>query len=184
MIERSSIALGMPPWWGRAAAGLATARGTRTMIGVRRDEQAPALRARGVHAVTRGDPERFVSQVREYLDGGADVAFDTTGSWLPATIPALTVHGRVAVIAAPADGYERLPMRDLYRRGAHTIGMNSALRDMVACAGLLDELRIPLESGALPAPTAVVTRRLDNAIATYRDIASGARGKFVLTPVE
>jgi hypothetical protein len=29
-----------------------------------------------------------------------------------------------------------------------------------------------------------MTRRLDDAIATYRDMASGVRGKFVLTPVE
>jgi NADPH:quinone reductase-like Zn-dependent oxidoreductase len=169
---------------GGAAVGIATARGARIMVGVRREEQASALRAQGVHAVTLSDPEGFVSQVRAYFDGGADVVFDTTGSWLPATIPALTAHGRVPVIAAPASGYERLPVRDLYRLGAHIIGVSSALRGTVSCVGLLEELRILFESGALRPPTGVMTRRLDDAIATYRDMASGVRGKFVLTPVE
>ncbi len=72
------------------------------------------------------------------LPGGAEVIFDTTGFWLEAAVPALAAFGRLAIIAAPADGHVRLPALNLYRRGGSVVGINSLLYGVETCAGFLD----------------------------------------------
>lgn len=166
---------------GRAALALATARGAPATVAVRRDAQATELRDAGVHAVTLDDGD-FAADVRRHLDGDADVVFDATGHQLPAAVGALAPGGRVCVIAAPPDGHERVPIRDLYRRGASIIGVNSLLHDTVATAGTLDTLRLSFEQGELPRPDNLALKPLDDAVSVYRTVAAGTREKFVLTP--
>lgn len=175
--ETTAVVIGMGAV-GAAARALAAARDARVLVAVRRAEQAAELRARGIDAVVL-DAE-LASAVQDSFGGGADVVFDTTGLWLPAAVPALAVGGRVAVIAAPADGHERVPVLALYRRGASIVGVNSALHDSVACSAGLDALRPMFESGDLEPPANVIARPLSAAVQTYRDLAAGPSGKFVL----
>lgn len=164
---------------GTAAYALAVARGARTAVGVRRAEHADALRARGVTVFLLGDVEEFAARARDHFGGGADVVLDTTGFWLPAAIPVLGQGGRVAVIAAPADGHERVPVLGLYRMGASIVGVNSALHDTIAGAAALATLCGAFEAGILPAPSGIVTRNLEEAVETYRDMAAGSTDKYV-----
>ncbi|MDG3013160.1 hypothetical protein [Speluncibacter jeojiensis] len=61
-------------------------------------------------------------------------------------------------------------------------GVNSALHDTIAGAAGLDALRPMFESGDLEPPVNVFARPLSAAVETYRDLAAGAPGKFVLVP--
>ncbi len=162
---------------GGAARALAAARGARVLVAVRRIEQAGELRARGIHTVVLGDD--LAADVRTHFGDAAEVVFDTTGFWLPLAVPALAPGGRVAIIAAPADGHERVPVLDFYRRGATLVGVNSARHDTTTSAASLNALRGLFESGALPAPEGMVERPLLKAVETYRDLAAGATDKFV-----
>ncbi|MFD6252800.1 hypothetical protein ACFWF7_10165 [Nocardia sp. NPDC060256] len=85
---------------------------------------------------------------------------------------------------APADGHERVPVLDLYRRGGTLVGVNSARHDTIASAASLNSLGELFDSGALPVPTGIVARPLDQAVATYRELAAGANDKFVFTDTE
>lgn len=156
---------------GRAAHDLAVARKAEVTVCVRRAEQASALRDKGIDAVELADE----------VPGPADVVFDTTGAWLPPSVEALAAGGRIAVIAAPADGIVAVPVLDLYRRGGTIVGVNSLLHDSVATAAMLDELRTGFESGVLPAPGAAVSRPLAEAIEVYRTFDAGTRDRYVLT---
>jgi NADPH:quinone reductase-like Zn-dependent oxidoreductase len=101
------------------------------------------------------------------LGGSAEVVLDTTGTCLAPAIGALTVGGRVAVIAAPPSGRVEVPVLDLYRRGGSIIGVNSLMRDSVATAWALDMLRIAFDTGSLPRPGAVMERPLAEAAEIY-----------------
>ncbi|MFI6998725.1 zinc-binding alcohol dehydrogenase family protein [Nocardia sp. NPDC050175] len=169
---------------GTAAYLLASARGADVVVGVRRSEHADELRARGIEAIVLDDTEKFAAQVRDRFADGAQAVFDTTGFWLPAAITALGTGGHIAVIAAPADGHERVPVLDLYRRGGTLVGVNSARHDTITSAASLNSLGELFDSGALPVPTGIVARPLDQAVETYRELAAGANDKFVFTNTE
>ena len=64
--------------------------------------------------IVLGKPEDLAAQVSAVFSDGAEVIFDTTGHWLPATVAALRIFGRVAFIAAPLDGHVHLPALALY----------------------------------------------------------------------
>ncbi|WP_069166772.1 quinone oxidoreductase family protein [Nocardia altamirensis] len=164
---------------GTAAYLLAVARDADVVVGVRRSEHADELNTRGITAFVLD--EEFPARVHERFADGAEVVFDTTGFWLPTAIKALRAGGHVAVIAAPSDGHERVPVLEFYRRGATLIGVNSARHDTIASAVALSRIGELFESGALPVPTGIVTRPLDKAVETYRDLAEGATDKFVFT---
>jgi NADPH:quinone reductase-like Zn-dependent oxidoreductase len=123
----------------------------------------------------------------ELLHGGAvrgewDVIFDTTGQWLAPAIGALARAGRVIVIVAPGDGRPQVPIRDLYRRGASIVGVNSLLYSVVDCARLLSELKPKFESGELRPPDGIATRPLEEATQTYAALRRGEKGKLVIVP--
>lgn len=166
---------------GRAAVDLARGRGARILVGVRRAEQVASLRDQGIAAIALGSPEGFAAAVRDHFPGGADVVFDTTGFWLPAAVSALAEGGSICVIAAPEDGHVRVPVLDLYRRGASIIGVNSLMRDTAGRTAVLDKLRASFEEGVLPPPSGMILRPLDEGVATYRAVSAGGTDKFILT---
>lgn len=88
---------------GSAAIALAKVRGAQVLAAVRRPEQVEALQAQGFQAILLGKAEELAGQVNAVFAGGADVIFDTTGFWLPASVQALAPFGRIAIIAAPVD---------------------------------------------------------------------------------
>jgi NADPH:quinone reductase-like Zn-dependent oxidoreductase len=138
-------------------------------------------------ARTRGVEAIGAVRTSELLQGGAvqgewDVVFDTTGHWLGPAIGALARAGRVIVIVAPGDGRPQVPIRDLYRRGASIVGVNSLLYSAVECARLFSELKPKFESGELRSPSGLVTRPLSEGARTYAALQGGEKGKLVIVP--
>ena len=126
------------------------------------------------------DGDDLSAAVRRHYPAGADVIFDTTGAWLAPAVSALAEFGRIAVIAAPADGRSELPLLDLYRRGGSVVGVNSLLYDSRACAAMLDRFSIAFATGLLPPPAPPQERPLSTALAVYREAAAGSAEKIVL----
>jgi NADPH:quinone reductase-like Zn-dependent oxidoreductase len=166
---------------GKAAVDIARWRGARVACAVRRPEHRAYLEARGVAAIELGTPEELHVDVHEHFAHGADVVFDTTGAWLDAAVSAIANFGRIAVIAAPADGHVRLPTLNLYRKGGSVVGINSLLYDTRACAPMLDELRGAFDTGALPPPLAPSVVPFAAALDAYREVNGGRADKVVFT---
>jgi NADPH:quinone reductase-like Zn-dependent oxidoreductase len=116
------------------------------------------------------------------LTGEWDAIFDTTGHWLTPAIGALARFGRVIVIVAHGDGRPQVPIRDLYRRGASIVGVNSLLYSAAECARLFSELKPKFESGDLRPPEGIVTRPLSEGPQTYAALQRGQKGKLVIVP--
>jgi NADPH2:quinone reductase len=113
---------------------------------------------------------------------GNELGFTHDGShaeYLTLAVAALASFGRIALIAAPAEGHARVPTLALYRRGGSIIGINSILYDARACAPRLEELGRAFDAGALrpPAPPSVVP--FASAVDAYRDVDGGRSDKVV-----
>lgn len=167
---------------GRAALALGRWCGAQVLGVVRRPQYVEALAAEGFETLLLGEGDDLSAAVRRYYPAGADVIFDTTGAWLPAAVPALADFGRIAVIAAPADGRSELPLRDLYRRGGSVVGVNSLLYDSRACAAMLDRFSIAFATGLLPPPAPPQERPLSEALSAYREVLADQAAKMVLVP--
>ncbi|MBL6749695.1 MAG: zinc-binding alcohol dehydrogenase family protein [Nevskia sp.] len=165
---------------GRAALALARWRGAQVVGAVRRPQQAQALAAEGIETILLDGAIDLESAVRRHFPAGADVVLDATGAWLAQSVTALADFGRLAVIAAPADGLSELPQRELYRRGAGIVGVNSLLYGCRTCAQMLDRFSVAFATGLLPLPPAPEERPLDAALGAYRDVAQRVAGKIVL----
>jgi NADPH:quinone reductase-like Zn-dependent oxidoreductase len=111
--------------------------------------------------------------------GSWDVIVDTTGRFLAPSIAALARGGRVVVMVSPGQGSEPVPVRDLYRREASIVGINSLLYSAAECGELLRRLAPHFESGALRAPERLQPHPLGTE--AYAAVKGGARGKFVFT---
>ena len=155
-----------------AAMQLARRKGLQPVAAVRSGEQARRLKAREFDAVV----------VEQTVSGEWDAIFDTTGHWLAPAIGALAPFGRVVVIFAPGDGRPQVPVRDLYRRGASIVGINSLAYSPADCARLLSELAPAFESGELRPPERIVARPLSEATEAYAALQRGQKGKVVLVP--
>lgn len=164
---------------GSAAASLARQRGADIVGAVRRPEQVSTLGARGVRSILLSGEKSLALGVKEHFAGGAEVILDTTGSWLPESIQALAQSGRVAVIVAPRDGQVNVSVRDLYRRGASIVGINSMLYSTADCGRILAEIGAAFDAGELQAPEGLLERPLEAGLEVYAEVNRGARGKFV-----
>lgn len=166
---------------GIAAMQLARLRGAKTLGLVRRAEQAAHLSARGFAAEVIAEPASFRDGIHRHFSDGADFIYDTAGHWLAQSVGALAKFGRVAVIVVPpADGHERVPLRDLYRRGGSIVGVNSLLYSAEESAAMFAAITPHFESGALRPPDGLVARPLSEGTQVYEDLRKGAAGKFVL----
>ncbi|MBF7141267.1 MULTISPECIES: quinone oxidoreductase family protein [Pseudomonas] len=167
---------------GSAAIALAALRGAQVVAAVRREDQAHALQAQGYQTLLLNTGDSLSAQVNEVFPGGVEVIFDTTGFWLPASVSALANFGRIAIIAAPADGQVDFPALALYRKGGVLIGVNSLLYDTTQCAPMLTDLGRDFDQGLLHAPQAIQQVSLDDGIAAYKAIEAGSSEKVVLIP--
>jgi NADPH:quinone reductase-like Zn-dependent oxidoreductase len=167
---------------GTAALALAKLKGARVLAAVRRADQAQALRAKSYDAIVLDRSESLADQVCEVFAGGAEVIFDTTGAWLPASVSALAEFGQVAIIAAPVDGRVDFPALALYRKGGVVVGVNSLLYDTTQCASMLKDFGAAFDKGLLLPPEAVKEIALVDGIAQYRAIEAGSSDKAVLIP--
>ena len=168
---------------GKAVLTLARARGAHVVGAVRRPAQAEALRARGYGALHLTEPDRLAEAVKDVFGAMADVIFDTTGAWLPPSIYALARFGKLIVITPPdpKDQHVRFPVVDFYRRSGTLIGVNNSIDDTRASATMLAECAAGFASGAIDPPDEPEARSLEQGLAAYADLLSGAVGKIVLT---
>jgi NADPH2:quinone reductase len=176
----SVIVIGAAGAVGKAAMDLATWRGARAVGVVRRRDQATVLTGHGHHALVVEHPAALADEVETVFPGGAEVVFDTTGAYLVPSIAALTVEGRLAVIAPPPGGKVELPVVALYRKGGIIVGINSLLYDSTQCAKMLDRIGAGFEEGRLAPPAGFVLTPFSKAVETYRAVKSGGAGKHVL----
>jgi NADPH:quinone reductase-like Zn-dependent oxidoreductase len=167
---------------GRAALGLARARRAEVVIAVRRAEQVAELRSQGIRAIRLEEGPNFVQSLQTEFPEKPEVAFDTTGLWLPLAVESLGLWGRAVVIAAPPDGHVNVPVLALYRGGGSIVGINSLLLDGKACARILGEIGRELDSGRLAVPSVPRAVPLSSALDAYRAIDKGSAEKVVLVP--
>jgi NADPH:quinone reductase-like Zn-dependent oxidoreductase len=167
---------------GSAAIALAKVRGAQVLAAVRRPEQVEALQAQGFQAILLGKAEELAAQVNAVFAGGADVIFDTTGFWLPASVQALAPFGRIAIIAAPVDGHVQLPALALYRKGGSVVGINSLLYGVEACARMLEQFGTLFDDGTLPLPTGLIESPIEDGPARYAEVNQGGADKVILLP--
>jgi NADPH:quinone reductase-like Zn-dependent oxidoreductase len=167
---------------GSAAIALAKVRGAQVLAAVRRPEQVEALQAQGFQAILLGKAEELAAQVNAVFAGGADVVFDTTGFWLPASVQALAPFGRIAIIAAPVDGHVQLPALALYRKGGSVVGINSLLYGVEACAQMLEQFGKLFDDGTLPLPTGLIESPIEDGLARYAEVNQGGADKVILLP--
>ncbi|NBB09025.1 zinc-binding alcohol dehydrogenase family protein [Pseudomonas sp. SLFW] len=167
---------------GSAAIALAKVRGAQVLAAVRRPEQVKALQDQGYNAILLGKPEELSAQVNAVFQGGADVIFDTTGFWLPASVQALAPFGRIAIIAAPVDGHVQLPALALYRKGGSVVGVNSLLYGVEACARMLEQFGKLFDDGTLPLPTDLIETPIEEGLARYAEVNEGSADKIILLP--
>jgi NADPH:quinone reductase len=167
---------------GRAAIALGRASGARVIAAVRRPEQAAALESLGYETLLLGSPELLPEQVFAKFSAFADAIFETTGAWLPASIPATAKHGAICVIAPPGMGKltVNFPVLDFYRRGLTLLGVNTLLHDTIACAKMLTQFSAFFESGALPPPPRPYEIPLAQGQEAYATVNEGFSGKIVL----
>ena len=164
---------------GKAAVDIARWLGARVVCAVRRPEHVAYLAEQGVPAIRLGESHTLDASLRGHFAHGADVIFDTTGAWLEAAVAALAKFGRLAVIAAPADGHVRVPTLGLYRKGGSIVGVNSLLYDACACAPMLERLGAAFDSGSLPAPVEPSVVPFEGALGAYRRVEGGRSHKLV-----
>lgn len=165
-----------------AAQALGNARGAKVVMGVRRAEVVQDLEAQGIRAFQLPEAKQLPEQAREHFQQQLpEVIFDTTGFWLPAAINTVDSFGRIAVIAAPADGLVNVPALNLYRRGGSIIGVNSLLYSLEDCAQMLRQIGAAFEGG-LPVPNGFIERPLSEAIAAYHQVNEGGSEKIILIP--
>lgn len=167
---------------GSAAIALAKVRGAQVLAAVRRPEQVEALQAQGFQAILLGKAEELAAQVNAVFAGGADVIFDTTGFWLPASVQALAPFGRIAIIAAPVDGHVQLPALALYRKGGSVVGINSLLYGVEACARMLEQFGKLFDDGTLPLPSGLIESPIEDGLARYAEVNQGGADKVILLP--
>lgn len=165
-----------------AALALAKVRGAQILAAARRPEQVKALQAQGYATIQLDKPEDLGAQVNAVYGGGADVVFDTTGFWLPASVAALAAFGRIAIIAAPVDGHVQLPALALYRKGGSVVGINSLLYGVQACAAMLEQFGRFFDEGLLPLPLGLVEVPLAQGVQSYAEVNHGSGDKVILIP--
>ncbi|MFK3797302.1 zinc-binding alcohol dehydrogenase family protein [Pseudomonas sp. NPDC088444] len=167
---------------GSAAIALAKVRGAQVLAAVRRPEQVDALKEQGFNAIQLGKPEELAGQVSAVFESGADVIFDTTGFWLPASVQALAPFGRIAIIAAPVDGHVQLPALALYRKGGSVVGINSLLYGVEECARMLEQFGQLFDEGKLSLPTGLVETPIEEGLGRYAEVNQGSTDKVILIP--
>lgn len=163
----------------QAAADLARARGAEVLLAARRPQAVAELQARQLRAFALD--EALTERVAAAFDGQlAEVVIDSTGFCLAQAVAALAPFGRIAVMAAPADGRVDTPILDLYRRGGSIVGINSLLYDLDACARMLERMGELFAAGRLPLPGGFEQRPFDETLAAYRALEQGQARKIVL----
>lgn len=168
---------------GNAAVQIARRIGAR-VIGV--DRRGPRVDA----AISRvglslvADGVDIPAAVREATDGyGADVVLDCVGGVMfRYAVDCLAPRGRLVEMSVTGAREVSFNLADFYHNESRLIGIDTLKLDLTGSAMVLEALRPGFEAGDYrPAP---IVRRfaLDDAVAAYQAVASGAQGRVVLRP--
>ncbi len=171
---------------GNAAIELAKRHKAQVLGLVRQEEHLAILKEQDVFAdllPDAVDEKALKSLIWKYFSQGPQVIFDTTGHWLPSSIPALGKFGQVAVIVAPGNGQVTISVRDLYRNGATIVGVNSLLYSGSECAAIFDGLTKDFDQQLLHPPKNIQAHALKDAIGVYKALQDGlTTGMHVFIP--
>lgn len=173
---------------GLAGVQLARRWGARPFGTARSADKIERARELGLEdgVVVAGDPDAMVPRTEEWTEGkGIDVTLDLVGgAYLPASIRAAALHGRIMLIGTVAGRTANVPLgiilgKRLTLRGTVLRARNVAEKRAVTAAFARDV--VPLfESGALRATVDQVFDLADIAAAHERLASNATFGKVVL----
>ncbi|HET8929512.1 MAG TPA: zinc-binding dehydrogenase [Acidimicrobiales bacterium] len=134
---------------------------------------------------TSNDATALVHAVRDWSDGGVDIALDPVGGPLSiAALRALGLFGRLLVIGFPA-GIAELPANQILLRNRAVLGVDWgawSMKDPAGQRALLDDLLDDVAAGRLE-PPAPETRPLEAVVGALEDLTERrVTGKLVLVP--
>jgi NADPH2:quinone reductase len=168
---------------GGAAALIARRIGAR-VIGVDRARPPDGAAILDVAATTLFGEADTARAVRDASGGrGADVVFDAVGGVMFRTaLSCLALRGRLVEISATGQRDVTFDLADFYHNESRLFGVDTLKLDFVAAAGVLESVRPGFDDGAFRSAPIARTFPIDEAVAAYRAVAEGERGRVVLRP--
>ena len=177
----TAVIFGATGGTGSAAVQIAKSRGARVIAVVRSDDDVNFVRDDGADEVINARSANVVDAIRSLTNNqGAEVAFDGSGMMFSEAVEAVALDGRIAVIAAPADGKAAFNLRSLYRKSLRVLGVDTIRLDCIECAKILAQMTSGFESGQFKAKPAV-SMPLAAVAEAYEQAAHGG-GRIVLRP--
>jgi NADPH:quinone reductase-like Zn-dependent oxidoreductase len=178
------VVIGASGGVGGAAVQIGRWRGAR-VIGIDRvapDPAAPA--ARMAERIITPAPEEAAAAIRDLTGGrGADVVLNAVGG--PTFEPSLGMlahRGRLAVLSSPGQRRQSFDLLDFYHNESRMFGVDTLKWDMTESARILEALTPGFADGTFEAPIIDRAVSLEDAVAAYKAVAAGARGRVVLVP--
>jgi NADPH:quinone reductase-like Zn-dependent oxidoreductase len=177
----AAVIFGATGGTGSAAVQIAKSRGARVIAVVRSDDDVNSVRGDGADEVINSRSVNVVDAIRSLTNNrGAEVAFDGSGMMFSESVEAMALDGRIAVIAAPADGKAAFNLRSLYRKSLRVLGIDTIRLDCIECAKILAQMTSGFESGQFKAKPAM-SMPLSAVAEAYEQAAHGG-GRIVLRP--
>jgi NADPH:quinone reductase len=170
---------------GGAAVQIAKRLGAR-VIGINRsmpDPDAVATRLTDVQLDARSPV--LPGALRRLNDGrGADVVFNAAGGpYFEMALAVLGHRGRHIEITSPTQRRVTFDLVDFYHNESRLFGVDSAKRDLVASAPILENIRNGFDDGSFHAPIIAQILPLGCAQQAYELVSRGERGRVVLKPL-
>jgi NADPH:quinone reductase len=164
---------------GGAVIQIAKARGCR-VIGI--DRAAPPPPAGPLLDEFLDAAQEFSTDVRRLTRGeGAPVVFDSVGGVMfERSLRCVAHRGRLIEIAATGKRRVDFDLIDFYHNETRLLGADTRKLDAAASGQILAALVPGFESGLYLPPTIAETHPLADAVAAYRSVERGARGRVVL----
>ncbi len=126
--------------------------------------------------------EHVSERVKALSGGGVDVVYDSVGGVAFETALSLVKRrGRVIEISATGKRRVEFGLIDFYHNETQLLGVDSAKLGVADSAPLMTALVEGFENGALQAPVIAQSFTLEQAAEAYQAVASGTRGRVVIT---
>lgn len=165
---------------GGAVVQIAKARGARVLAVDRHPLSADSPAGRLIDEYVPFD--EHVTEGVKALTGGADVVYDTVGGVAFETALSLVKRrGRVLEISGTGKRRVEFDLIDFYHNETQLLGVDSAKLGVAESAPLMTALVEGFESGKLQAPAIAQQFTLERARDAYEAVATGTRGRVVIT---
>ncbi len=164
---------------GGAVIQIAKARGCR-VIGVDRGPPPPPPAGPLLDEFVDATRD-FSTDIRRLTRDGARVVFDSVGGVLfERSLRSVAHRGRLVEISATGRRRVDFDLIDFYHNETRLLGADTRKLDTVESAGILAALVPGFESGLYLPPTIAETHPLAEAVAAYRSVERGTRGRVVI----